>query len=245
MDFTSVVLQNPFPPYQTVLDQIKPLLLAEKILGVLYMDCGELRWVEQFYGRNTHAHIIDVFVDATRKLAGALIRHEDIIASNYPSQDQFFIFLSPKREDKNFYANDLEETAIRVKKHLNDAIKNEFSGALVGKTLVQVGFATVLYNSLLDPERQIYDLIEDAKKMAEFMKFLTKMRNKEKVKELILKEAIRTVYQPIVELEGLSIIGFEALTRGPKGRFSKARKCFLRSPENSIWGLKLTTSAGN
>jgi len=107
--------------------------------------------------------------------------------------------------------------ALRVKKHINDVIKKEVSGAVTGKTLIQVGFATVLYNSMVDIERQIDTLIEDSKKVAEFLKFLTKMRYKEKVKELILKEAILTVYQPIVELERFSTIGFEALTRGPKG----------------------------
>jgi hypothetical protein len=57
IDF-KVILQKPFPPYQTVLDQIKPILLAEKILGVLFIDCAELRWIEQFYGRNMYTHII-------------------------------------------------------------------------------------------------------------------------------------------------------------------------------------------
>ena len=217
IDFKQLVLQNPFPPYQAVLDQIKPILLAEKVLGVLFIDCGEFRWIEQFYGRNMYAQIMDAFIDATKNLAGTMIRHEDVITSNYPNQDQFFIFLSPKRADRKFYSTDLEEMALRVKKHINDVIKKEVSGAVTGKTLIQVGFATVLYNSMVDIERQIDTLIEDSKKVAEFLKFLTKMRYKEKVKELILKEAILTVYQPIVELERLSTIGFEALTRGPKG----------------------------
>jgi hypothetical protein len=122
IDFT-VSLQNPFPSYQTVLDQIKPILLKEKILGVLFIDCGEFRWIEQFFGRQMHAHIIDVFIEITKKLAGKMIRHEDIITSNYPNQYQFFIFLSPKRPDRHFYSTDMEEMAIRVKKHINDGLK--------------------------------------------------------------------------------------------------------------------------
>jgi EAL domain-containing protein (putative c-di-GMP-specific phosphodiesterase class I) len=70
---------------------------------------------------------------------------------------------------------------------------------------------------MVDLERQIETLIEESKMVAEFLKFINKIIYKEKIKELILKEAIRTVYQPIVDLEKFSILGFEALTRGPKG----------------------------
>ena len=212
-----VVLENPFPPYQNVLDQIAHLLLREKILGVLFIDCTELRWVERFYGRQVYVNIMDHFMQAANSLPGAVTRYEDITTSNYPNQDQFFIFLSPKREDHKFYANDLDEMAKRVKKHINAELKKESLGLLTGKTLIHVGFATVLYNSMYDVERHIHIVIEDSKKMLEFLKFRTKVKNKEKLKELVLKEAITTVYQPIVELKDLSTIGFEALTRGPKG----------------------------
>ncbi len=43
------------------------------------------------------------------------------------------------------------------------------------------------------------------------------MRNKEKLQELILKESIRTVFHPIVDLVKNEILGYEALTRGPAG----------------------------
>jgi len=53
--------------------------------------------------------------------------------------------------------------------------------------------------------------------MAEYQKFRHIMRNKEKLQELILKESISTVFQPIVDFSGNSIFGYEALSRGPSG----------------------------
>jgi EAL domain-containing protein (putative c-di-GMP-specific phosphodiesterase class I) len=53
--------------------------------------------------------------------------------------------------------------------------------------------------------------------MAEYQKLQRLMRNKEKLQELIIKESIRTVFQPIVHLEKNEIIGYEALSRGPVG----------------------------
>jgi EAL domain-containing protein (putative c-di-GMP-specific phosphodiesterase class I) len=53
--------------------------------------------------------------------------------------------------------------------------------------------------------------------MAKYQEFRIRMRNKEKLQELILKESIKTVFQPIVDLIKNEVIGYEALTRGPEG----------------------------
>jgi EAL domain-containing protein (putative c-di-GMP-specific phosphodiesterase class I) len=80
-----------------------------------------------------------------------------------------------------------------------------------------VGHAIVIYNPLIQEERLIERLIEDSKTMAKFQKFKGEIRNKEKLQELIIKEEIKIVFQPIVELNTNKVMGYEALSRGPEG----------------------------
>jgi EAL domain-containing protein (putative c-di-GMP-specific phosphodiesterase class I) len=61
----------------------------------------------------------------------------------------------------------------------------------------------------------VLQLIEDAKRMADLQHQRLWMKSKELLQEIILKEDVRTFFQPIVDLNTRTTLGFEGLTRGP------------------------------
>lgn len=209
--------QDIIPVYQEIVDDISSLLTTNLSLSALYINCSRINIIEKHFGKK-------IYVDVLRKvhallcdMKGKIIRSTDIIATRDKLGDEFIIFLSGKRADKKFYPTDLELLCERMTNCLNEAVNAITFPYLRGRPKVVVGYAILIYNPLIRDERLINKLIEDAKLMSEYQAFKRMMRDKEKLQELILKESIRTVFHPIVDLEKKEIFGYEALTRGPEG----------------------------
>ena len=80
-----------------------------------------------------------------------------------------------------------------------------------------IGYSLVLYNPLINVDRLVLKLIEEAKRMATIQEYRLSVKSKEVLQEIILKEDVRTLFQPIVDLRSRRTVGFEGLTRGPQG----------------------------
>ncbi|UCG12167.1 MAG: EAL domain-containing protein, partial [Deltaproteobacteria bacterium] len=64
-------------------------------------------------------------------------------------------------------------------------------------------------------------------------------RRSKVLKDIIRKKAIRTLYQPIVDLWNKEIIGYEALSRGPTNEFEDPDYLFkIASEADAIWRLE-------
>ncbi|MEW6109111.1 MAG: GGDEF domain-containing phosphodiesterase [Nitrospirota bacterium] len=205
------------PAYQDALDDVCSLLANNLSLSALYINCSKINRIERHFGKKNYVDIIKKIQNVIYALKGKEIRRDDIIASYGISGDEFIIFLSKKREDKNFFPTDLEYLCDRITDCLNESIFPITFPYLRGRPKIVVGYAVVIHNPLIRDERLINKLIDDAKMMSSYQEFKRLMRNKEKLQELILKESIRTVFHPIVDLSKNEIVGYEALTRGPEG----------------------------
>lgn len=205
------------PIYHELIEDIKSLLINNSVLAVLYINCSRVNKIEKMFGKKLYNDIRMNIKNIILNMMGKEIRHDDIIASNTPESDEFLIFLGKKREDRIFYPTDLESLSGRVTDYLDNSIFPVTFPYLRGRPRINVGYAVVLHNPLIKSERLINKLIEDAKIMSNYQEYKRLMRNKEKIQELIMKESINTVFQPIVRFEDNKVIGYEALSRGPAG----------------------------
>jgi EAL domain-containing protein (putative c-di-GMP-specific phosphodiesterase class I) len=80
-----------------------------------------------------------------------------------------------------------------------------------------VGYSFAIRNPMLESERVIQRLLDEARDVAGSQRYRFSIKNRERLKDLILSEEIRTVFQPIVHLVTGDILGYEALSRGPAG----------------------------
>jgi EAL domain-containing protein (putative c-di-GMP-specific phosphodiesterase class I) len=208
---------NSIPIYHEVIEDIKSLLVNNSALGVLYINCSKINKIEKKFGKKLYDNILSQVKNLVLDIKNKEMRANDIVSSDTIGSDGFLIFLDKKREDKTFYPTDIDSLCNRVSVCLNNSIFPIIFPYLRGKPRVNVGYAIVLHNPLIKSERLVNKLIEDAKLMSQYNEFKRLMHNKEKIQELIIKESIRTLYQPIVSLSDSVIIGYEALSRGPEG----------------------------
>jgi EAL domain-containing protein (putative c-di-GMP-specific phosphodiesterase class I) len=205
------------PSYQDELFRIKSFLKESDSLALLFIDASGMSKIEKVYGKKLYGEVLGVLRGLILKMQGKEVRSDDLITVYGIEGEKFLIFLSRKREHRGFHTGDLESMAMRIASFLNSELYSTVHHYLKTRPKITVGHAITIYNPLIQEERQIYKLIEDAKQMAHYQQFRDSMRNKEKIQELIIKEAITTYFQPIVRLSDYELLGYEALSRGPLG----------------------------
>ncbi len=204
-----------FPTYYSQLDKIIDLLRRDRAASCLFVDLSRLRRIELEFGVAQHA---EVFVTAgilLDDMRGEYLRESDIVCRTQ-DDDGYLCILSPARSGDHADIP-LEQIARRVEDRMNQALVPEIQDLIREHPRVSIGYARVLNNSMIRPERLVARLITECRESAKLEQLRASQRNKTLLQEVILGEELTPLYQPIVHLDSGDIFGFEALTRGPRG----------------------------
>jgi EAL domain-containing protein (putative c-di-GMP-specific phosphodiesterase class I) len=215
--FASLREDRDIATYRDKFDDIRQMLVEHQSLALLYIDASGLSAIEQDYGSQVYEDVLRLLTNLITEMRGQQTRIEDLVTINEKHGDVFLVFLSKKRKERPFGRGDLEHLVDRIHRHLSKRIYRMTSSYLRGRPKVNIGYGLVLHNPLINEERLILKLIEEARRMSKFQAYRFDVKNKELLQEIILKEDVRTVFQPIVNMRQPSILGYEALARGPRG----------------------------
>lgn len=198
--------------------KIKSFLVEHAVLAVMILDTSRIVKLESDYGKRIFGDIFDQLTRLVVAMKGTVIRLEDVVTINYAEgREQFLVFLSKKRKGSIIVIEEMEIMAERISNHINLSLYPAIYALRKTPPRVLIGYAQVLYNPLIKEERLIYNLIDEAKEMALHRAYHSLVKSKEKLQELIVTEGVTTIFQPIVNLDDKSVLGYEALSRGPKG----------------------------
>jgi EAL domain-containing protein (putative c-di-GMP-specific phosphodiesterase class I) len=205
------------PAYRDLAGDIRQMLHDNRSLALLYVDASHLAQVEHDYGADIYNQVRNILTNLILDMRGVETRRDDLVTVNETHGDVFLIFLSKKREERPFGQGDLETMADRIHSYLTRRLSRMTSSYLKGRPKLGIGYSLVLHNPLIKEDRLVLQLIEDAKRMAEFQDYRMQVKSKEMLQEIILREDVRTVFQPIIDLNTRETLGYEGLTRGPQG----------------------------
>ena len=82
---------------------------------------------------------------------------------------------------------------------------------------LEVGYGIAIYNPLLHPERIVQRAVAEALDFAAHQKKADAITVLERLQDILLREKVITAYQPILRMKEGTVMGFEALSRGPRG----------------------------
>ncbi len=204
-----------FPTYYAQLGKIVDLLRRDRAASCLFVDLSRLRRIELEFGVAQHS---EVFVTAgilLDDMRGEYLRESDLVCRTQ-DDDGYLCILSPARTGDHADIP-LEQIARRVEDRINQALAPEVHDLIREHPRVSVGYARVLNNSMIRPERLVARLITECRESAKLERLRASQGNKTLLQEVILGEHLTPLYQPIVHLDSGDIFGFEALTRGPRG----------------------------
>lgn len=204
-------------PYRERLPDLRDILTRQGSMGLLLIDISELAQVEHHYGSAAFQKVLGMACDILLELRGTDVRTADLLAVDDKGGDAFLVFLSPKRTEGRLKVSDLRAAAERVEEHLNRKLTRLVSPYLPTPRQVVVGFGLVFENPLVMADRLVSRLVDEAWACVRVQRRQRDLQRRCTLQEVLLEDKLATVFQPIVDLRDRSVLGLEALSRGPEG----------------------------
>jgi EAL domain-containing protein (putative c-di-GMP-specific phosphodiesterase class I) len=205
------------PTFREVQDVIGAQLREQGFLTVILVDLGPLAHIERAFGgaafRTLRAQVDALLVEMRERF-----RQDDVVTRDEREGDRFLLFLSaPRGGDTPFRSENLRKIADRVEEFLNPRVGRLTLPYLKERPVLVAGYGLVLWSPLESPERQVLRLVDDAVACADIRARVRDREQRERLLEIIQNREIWTAFQPIVELGHGRAIGWEGLSRGPRG----------------------------
>ena len=216
-------MYSDLPTYREQLAQLTEQLQVHGHVGLVLIDASKLAQVEHDYGSKAFDEVLSLATEMVTELRGREkggVRSEDLLALEERGGNAFLLFLAPRRslpEDRPARIADLEAVAARVADLLNSELAELNSPYLRGRRSVNVGYSLVFHKPLISADRVIGRLVREAWESVRIQQQQTAFQTRCRLQDVLLSDEIRTVFQPIVDLQRGGTLGYEALSRGPAG----------------------------
>src|SRR5688572_18244917 len=201
------------PTVPVIIDAIRDRLLDSRDLAVLYVDVEQYSHVEDAYGWEVFVGLLRHAAKALRRMLGTVFSAQDYVAVNRTGGSDFYIFTSLDGGDDGLAR--LDRKARQVEESLRGTLDEAFGSRIHKRIAVFVGHAVIRGNPQMRIERLVYRALREAITIATTKERERQARLHDAFKEILRKRNIRTVYQPIFDLNTMDLFGHEALTRGP------------------------------
>lgn len=195
---------------------IEKILVHSRYIACITIQLAQLSRIEYQYGSTAYNRLMGEVMEIIKKLKADTFREMDILIVDLFDADTFMIFLSPPREDDTKLLDHLESIAERTRVIIERDVFDLFYPYTKEYIKPAVGCALAINNSMINNMRLITQLVSNAKKMGEFAATKNNFASKFALQKLIIEEQVQTLFQPVVDMQSLDVIGYEALSRGPK-----------------------------
>jgi hypothetical protein len=149
-----------------------------------------------------------------KTMPGVELPAGSLIAVGGVPADRFVAFVPEGETGRLLTHDDLAAMVAAVKLRLDAALHEEPFATLSPRLVVKIGHAFLSEDPFYRFERRVHAAVHEARSLSDLRE-----RNRDRVwgaelKKAMREEAIRTVWQPVVELSSGAFYGFEALARG-------------------------------
>ena len=195
--------------------RLEKVLCENQYLSCITAQVAHLQKIEYQYGSDLYSKLLSHITSLLKKMKSSDFRDDDIFVVDLVELDTFVIFLSAPRQGNTQLLDHLEQIAERVRVSLEQEIFRMFYTYLKEYCRPSIGYALVIKNPMINNMRLIMQLINNSREMGIFLSHKRTYISRYLLKKIIIDQKIYTVFQPIVNLKTLEIIGHEALSRGP------------------------------
>lgn len=211
-------MSEPLPTYHERLPQLEQELAERGSLGVLVLDASCLAVIEDQYGAQAYEEVRQRLLKLLEEQRGKDYRAGDIVTLDRPRGLRFIFFLERKRRrNVPFSLADLRAARMRLLASLLPQLGRAAFPYFKSSAGLEVGYGIALHNPLLHPDRVVERAFQEALALAAHQRRADELLVLERLQDIILRERVITAYQPILRLKEGTVMGFEALSRGPRG----------------------------
>jgi EAL domain-containing protein (putative c-di-GMP-specific phosphodiesterase class I) len=218
------------PAYPVLFDELRRALDARRRIGVIHAGITNLDLIESLYGWQAFDRAIAQIAEAVRALPGTELPASAMLSVGGVPADRFVLFVPHDGEGRDLDEQALGALATAVKSRLARALDDEGFHAVAPRPQARVGHALLSEDPFFRFERRVHAVVEEARTLPERRAARREEIWQAELTRVISDARIRTVWQPVVELDSGSVHGFEALARGPEDTpFATPRAMFALS----------------
>ena len=212
-------MPEPIAPYHERLPDLERELTDRGSLGVLVLDASPLSTIEDEYGTPAYEEVRQGLFKILDDARGKDYRQGDILCLDRPRGLRLLFLLDRKRRRTvPLSVADLKTARGRLVSSLVPKLaKAAFPYIKNRAPTLDVGHGLAVHNPLLHTERVIERALEEALSQATHLRRAEELVTLERLQDILLRERVVTCYQPILRMQEGTIMGFEALSRGPRG----------------------------
>jgi len=198
------------PTLALVVDDLRRLVEDGQILQVFCLEIEPLFRLGERNMWDTFDELRREFVRGLRVMVSPILGNDVLTATSHSGANDFYCFCRETRGNQSQQVKELERVArsalrtLRVDPSIADEV-TIFAGGSV--TQPQPVYAP----------RILYNAVREAKDNAERRETRYYHALRERLTRAVHEKAISTVFQPVLDLNDFSIVGYEALSRGPAG----------------------------
>jgi len=214
------------PNLTLLLPEVRRILGERRSLGLLTVNVAQLSKVEEVYGWQTFDQIVRGVAACLKEVKKRAFRSDDLLAELTVNGNVFVLLLSPPRTKTALSAEDLAGLKRRVTGKLEAFLRKALPPELRQQFDYFVGGAILKPNPLVRAERLLYRAVEEllAQTMTAQERAL-RLKGRD-LRTIVKQRRISTVFQPILDLQRRRVIGYEALSRGPRGPYHRPELLF-------------------
>lgn len=215
------------PTTPLLFPRIRALLADRGEVSLLCLNIVRYSKIEEIYGWKVFDEVMRQVSQALEGITGQYLRDSDILAELMISGNSFVIVLSPPRNSLHIEGDSLETLARRIEHQVREDLENSMPPALYRKFGCYVGSATVKADANVRLERLVHEGLEQALDESQNREAIDAAERKARLAEIIDNGDVRTLVHPVLRLADLTVVGYEALSRGPEGgEFERPDKLF-------------------
>jgi EAL domain-containing protein (putative c-di-GMP-specific phosphodiesterase class I)/GGDEF domain-containing protein len=227
------------PTLPVLLPYIRKTLAHRKGVGLLAVDITSFSKLEEVYGWESFDEIIRGVAACLKAIKDDSLRKEDALAELVVNGGVFILILSPPRSGRPLGNRDLSFIKKRLAKRLDAYLGKTLNPDQLRRFRYFLGGSVMKSDPSVRVERLVYRTIDEALSEAASEKEKVLRSRARQLKAIIDRRRISTVYQPIIDLETRAVMGYEALSRGPRGELETPDALFQIAYQTElVWKLE-------
>ena len=199
--------------------QVEDALVSRKSVGILTVNIARFSKLEDVYGWELFDEIVRGVAECLKDIKNESLRKEDALAELTVNGNVFILMLSPARTSRRFKFSDVLLIKARIAERLDAHLAKSLHPDLSFRFNYFIGSAMMKNDPTVRLERLVHRTIDEALADATSEQEQLVRQRARKLRTIVTAKRISTLYQPIVDLVSGAPIGYEALSRGPKGEF--------------------------
>jgi len=186
-------------------------------LGVIVVDASVVGQIERTFGESAREQALLNACDVIYGAIGAHLELGDLVVCGETGRSEILLLAFRDLDDVDFYSKQLPDLQRILVAGLDPSQQRIGYPHLKRSPSLPVGVATSLRNPTHAAQTQVRTAIEEARRDAELNQRISARRRRQQLFDLVIAGRVRSVYEPIVDVNTHTVFGYEALARGPEG----------------------------